>query len=205
MVARHIEVLGDNGQQPTVSATPLVANPIVPPLTPEDTALFPTEAVQTYSADISPWIELGSRNPLIAAISRQVLNLEIAYANFCNVTTIIMPGPPVSPAQSGDADIAQYARAVQEALLIASRVNLLVQMPMCYEPGSGSEAEKLSSLVKTHAVGNTTPPDDDCYTTWDAWNQTRMVCTYNARLYVGKCIYSVTVIVEGPLTAVQSP
>ncbi|EEY15440.1 arginine N-methyltransferase skb1 [Verticillium alfalfae VaMs.102] len=55
-----------------------LADPIIPPLTPMDTALFPSPVVNTYIAYTSPWIDLASTNPVIANISRQVLNLEVA-------------------------------------------------------------------------------------------------------------------------------
>src|SRR4029450_2938330 len=85
--------MSDNGEKPTTTTTGSRAEPILPPLTPKDTGLFPCATVNTYTAVISPWIDLGSSNPIISSISRQVLNVEINYANFCGVRSIVIPGP----------------------------------------------------------------------------------------------------------------
>src|ERR1700709_1594485 len=89
--------------------------PIIPPPTPVDTPLTPGDTVSQLIAYSSPWIDLCSPDPLISNISRQVLNIEIAYASFCGVGNVIIPGPRTysSGATSNDGLI-QYARAIQE-------------------------------------------------------------------------------------------
>lgn len=161
------------------------ADPIIPPLTPDDTGLFPSPTVNTYTAYISPWIDLCSNNPLIASISRQVLNLEINYANFCGVRSIIIAGPSRDASQNGgNQALAQYSRAVQEALTIGSALTILVHMPMYQEPTTGQETETLSSLEeKTPASPGS--KEIDLFAAWASWHHVRSICNYNLRLFVG--------------------
>jgi type II protein arginine methyltransferase len=168
--------------------TSLAADPIVPPLTPDDTGLFPSSAVNTYTAYSSAWIDLGSSNPVIANISRQVLNLEVAYANFCGVRSIIIPGPRKDVSHdSSNGCLSQYARAIQEALAIGSRINFLIHIPMYREPGLEEKIDTISSLLE---VSDESPPppaqDIDLFSSWDSWHHIRTVCSYNLRLFVGK-------------------
>lgn len=161
------------------------ADPIIPPLTPDDTGLFPSPTVNTYTAYISPWIDLCSNNPLIASISRQVLNLEINYANFCGVRSIIIAGPSRDASQNGgNQALAQYSRAVQEALTIGSALTILVHMPMYQEPTTAQETETLSSLEEKTP---TSPgiKEIDLFAAWASWHHVRSICNYNLRLFVG--------------------
>ncbi|GJD01565.1 arginine N-methyltransferase skb1 [Colletotrichum higginsianum] len=104
-------------------------------------------ALTTYIAYASPWIDLASTDPVVASVSRQVLNLEIAYANFCGVRSIIVPGPRRDASRDGgNQGIAQYGRAVLEAMNIASRLNFIIHVPMYREPGLEETVELLSTL-----------------------------------------------------------
>lgn len=162
------------------------ADPIIPPLTPKDTALFPSPAVNTYIGCISPWIDLCSSDPIVANISRQVLNLEVNYASFCGVRSIIIPGPQQQYLRNSSKATAQYSRAVCEALKIGSNLSFLVHMPMCIEADKTEDAIKtLSSLT----LSQSPPPSktsDDIFSAWDAWHQIRTVCSYNTRLSLGR-------------------
>lgn len=172
------------------TTTSSVADPILPPLTPEDTSLYPTPAVNTYTGFISPWIDLCSPNHVIASISRQVLNLEINYANFCGVKSLVIPGPARDASKNGgNLGLAQYSRAVQEAITVGSRLNFLVHMPMYREPGTVKLAELLSSL-DSEAVAEEESKEVDLFATWDSWNYIRSVCNYDMRLLVGECLMS---------------
>ncbi|PCD36953.1 hypothetical protein FGRA07_07957 [Fusarium graminearum] len=184
LVSEHLSTLSSNGEKPTTTATGSRAEPILPPLTTKDTGLFPCAAVNTYTAVISPWIDLGSSNPIISSISRQVLNVEINYANFCGVRSIIIPGPRQDASiDGGNQSLAQYSRAVEEALTVGNRLTFLVQMPMYREPGQESKEVNISSLdVKTPT--KTEGKEIDLLAAWDSWHHVRSVCNYNTRLFV---------------------
>ncbi|KAJ8127125.1 hypothetical protein O1611_g6511 [Lasiodiplodia mahajangana] len=159
-------------------------DPIVNPLTPEDTTLFPEAHTSGLVGYASPWIDLCSPNHVIASISRQVLNLEVDYANFCGVRSIIVPGPRQDSAQTGNGQgIAQYARAIQEALLIGTRINFIVHLPMYREPGLEEKVTQLST--SNGEEGKSQPTKEiDIFTSWDSWHVIRTVCNYDARLFV---------------------
>lgn len=191
MVAGHLAQITQQRDSENQGHAQLPTDPIVPPLTPKDTALFPSLVVNTYIAYISPWIDLCSSNPTIANISRQVLNLEVAYANFCGVRSIVVPGPKRDGSGNGGYQgISQYGRALQEAMAIGSRLSFLVHIPMYREPG----LEEKTSETLSHLAG--TPEDSaekaeahiDVYSTWDSWHAIRTVCDYNPQLFVGEWI-----------------
>ncbi|CAG9979350.1 unnamed protein product [Clonostachys byssicola] len=184
LVQDHLAALKDSGDDGSSNFTTPGADPILPPLTPQDTSVFPSAAVNTYTGCISPWIDPCSPNRVISSISRQVLNLEINYANFCGIRSLILPGPTRDASKDGGIQgLAQYSRAVQEALTIGSRLTFLVHMPMYREPLVGLEPRTLSSVL------GATPPQEagkeiDLYTAWDSWNHIRSVCDYDMRLFV---------------------
>ncbi|KAM3533478.1 hypothetical protein MY4038_003264 [Beauveria bassiana] len=184
LVQDHLDLLAKSSSEGTTIATTPQADPIIPPLTPDDTGLFPSQAVNTYTGCISPWIDLASPNPIIASISRQVLNLEINYASFCGLRIVMIPPPERDGSRgTGNSGLAQYARAVQEALTIGANMSFAVQMPMYREPGIDGGIETLSSL---NPVSNTPPVSNkiDLFTAWDSWHNVRSVCNYNLRLFL---------------------
>ncbi|KAI1736400.1 methyltransferase-like protein [Xylaria scruposa] len=159
-------------------------DPIVTSLTPEDTTLFPEVYTSGYVGYASPWIDLCSPNHIVASISRQVLNLEVDYANFCGVRSIIVPGPRQDSVQVGSGQgIAQYARAIQEALLIGTRVNLIVHLPMYREPGLEEKVAQLSISDETQDRAQASK-EIDIFTAWDSWHVIRTACDYDAKLFV---------------------
>lgn len=162
--------------------------PIIPPLNPADTPLTPGDTVSQLIAYCSPWIDLCSPDPLIANISRQVLNVEIAYASFCGVGNIIIPGPrSYTSGMSTNDGLIQYARAIQEALTIGSYINMAIHIPMC-----GNDEKEITGDLRPFArnfkasEASKANRELDSFETWDAWNLIRSVCKYNARLSVGK-------------------
>jgi protein arginine N-methyltransferase 5 len=178
--------LKTSGEKGTSEATASRADPILLPLTPEDTSVFPSQAVNTYVAYTSPWIDLCSNDPVIANISRQVLNLEVNYASWCGVKSIIIAGPGRDASKDGgNRGLAQYSRAVKEALTIAPSTTILIHIPMYREPPVGAQIETLSSLNGEEASKDL-EGSIDIFTSWDSWNQIRSVCNYNHRLLVGK-------------------
>lgn len=163
--------------------------PIIPPLTPVDTPLSPGDTVSQLIAYSSPWIDLCSVDPLIANVSRQVLNIEIAYASFCGVGNIIIPGPRSYSSGSTNSDgLVQYARAIQEALTIGSYIQMAIHIPMYGNEESKEMTGDLRPFARDPNFANNEEmsKEIDLYETWDAWNLIRGVCKYSSRLSVGK-------------------
>jgi type II protein arginine methyltransferase len=184
-VQDHLALLDESQDDGTSRTTALLTDPILPPLTPEDTSVFPSPAVNTFIGFISPWIDLCSPNRIIASISRQVLNLELNYANFCGIKSLVISGPASDASKNGgNQGLAQFSRAVQEALTIGSRLTFLIHMPMYREPGLET-METLSSLRPTAATQES-PAEIDLFSSWDSWHHIRSVCTYDMRLFVGR-------------------
>lgn len=176
----YLSEANNHGLSEEEKSNPSLPGPIVPTLTDKDTALFPGDDSSTSVAYSSPWIDLCSEDPVVASISRQVLNLEVAYANFCGVRSVIVPGPRRD--ESGW-QISQYARAIKETFLIATRINLIIHMPMYREPG----LEEKEALFSGQDIQEETSEGEiDIFSAWDSWHTIRTVCDYNIRLYVGK-------------------
>ena len=174
----HLKDLDDHELTETERANPSLPGPIVPTLTDEDTTLFPSSYVGALVAYSSPWIDLASENPLVANLSRQILNLEVAYANFCGVRSVIIPGPRSDSAKL----VTQYARAIQEAFEVAPRVNFITHMPMYREPGLEETEERLGGQ---NGSLDENENEIDIFSAWDSWHTIRSVCNYTARLFVG--------------------
>lgn len=162
-------------------SNPSLPGPEVAALTDADTSYGPSDHVGSLVAYSSPWIDLCSSDPVIAKISRQVLNLELAYASFCGARTIIIPGPR----QDEDgAAVMRYARAIQEGIQVATRVNIVIQLPMYREPGLEEQAETLASPTGVTKPNRDPTQEIDLFTTWDSWHTIRSVCDYSMRLFV---------------------
>lgn len=160
--------------------------PIIPPLDPVDTPLTPGDTVSQIIAYSSPWIDLCSEDPLIANISRQVLNIEIAYASFCGIGNVIIPGPRSYTSGSTSSDgLVQYARAIQEALTIGSYIQFAIHIPMHGHEEVKDMTGDLRPFAKNYE-SDKKEKEIDLFETWDAWNLIRTVCKYNSRLSVGK-------------------
>lgn len=186
LVSDSLASLERDGEAATTTATSPCAEPIVPPLTPDDTGLFPSSAVNTYTACISPWIDLCSPHPVVASVSRQVLNLEINYANFCGIRSIVVSGPSRDASRDGgNQGLVQYARAVQEALAIGSTLTFLIHLPMYREPAAPGQSVTLASTVP-RTSWDAPSRDIDLFSSWDSWHLVRTVCRYSLRLFVGE-------------------
>ena len=195
--------------------------PTIPSLSPVDTTFAPGDTISHLLAVVSPWIDLCSPDPAIYGVSRQVLDLEVAYAAFCGIGNIILPSPKLHHGKLHGEGVTQYAYAVQEALKIAQYIQLSIMLPMMDGPEQdaddveGSLAREARAeymgLPHGHSHKNSMEStrdrlkeidrDDDgasirrkksarfdFFGTWDAWNVIRTLCTYNARLFVGKNI-----------------
>lgn len=159
--------------------------PLIPALQNVDTPLVPEPMISQLITFTSSWIDLGSPDPVIAHLSRQVFNLEVAYAAFCGVVNLVIPGPR---SQNGTSGVAQYARAIKQALSTGAYVQLHILMPVDFS--MVPEEEDLGDLA--HFVqpeyASRTSWSTDPFAAWDAWNTIRSICKYNSRLSVGMVI-----------------
>ena len=170
---------------------PSLSPPAIPELSPVDTPLVPGEVTSQLLAVASPWIDLASPDPLVYNISRQVLDLEIAYAAFCGIGNVIIPGPRLHHGNLHGEGATQYAYAIQEALSIGNYIQIQIWLPMTDHPDSYREDVEgcLTPFAREEYMGSeeeVKPRKADMFGTWDAWNIIRSVCKHNARLYVGK-------------------
>ena len=113
--------------------------PTISSLSPVDTPLAPGDIVPHLLAFVSPWLDLCSPDPIIYNVSRQVLELEVAYAAFCGVGNIILPSPKLHHGKLHCEGVTQYAYAVQEALKIAQYIQLSIILPMMDDPDQDSD------------------------------------------------------------------
>ena len=173
-------------------------SPTIPSLAPTDTYLAPGDAIPQSLGIVSPWIDLCSPDPIIYDVSRQVFELEVAYAAFCGLGALVLPSPRLHHGEKSGCGIARYACAIQQALQIGSFIHFSVTLQMMDNPSDSFDTE--SSLARlARAEFSTLPEDDrrssigqarkhDFFGTWDAWNIIRTVSEYHARLFVGKDI-----------------
>ena len=188
LISSHLSLNNSTG----ISNGLALPAPIIPPFEPVDTPLTPGDTVSQLVGYSSPWIDISSPDPLIADISRQVLTMEVSYAGFCGVSTIVVPGPKQYSNSRGDANGSiQYARAIHEALNLSGFVYLAVHLPMYYY-GETPQEEILGDLApfareNTALTGESAVrKEEDLFSTWDSWNVIRSVCNYSSRLSVGK-------------------
>lgn len=72
---------------------------------------------------------------------------------------------------------------------MASRVNIIIHLPMYREPGLDEKVDLLSAELES---SEDAPTEDrktdeiDLFGAWDTWHTIRSVCDYSTRLYVGK-------------------
>lgn len=164
--------------------------PIVHSLSSLDTSLGPGETTSHTLGVISPWIDLCSPDPLVHNISRQVLELEIAFAAFCGLGHVIVTGPRLHYGQLHGDGMMQYALAIQQALVLSNYLQIEIKLPMLDHTDADTCAP--SDSLGYHAreeflgIGEAAKRKADLFGTWDAWNIIRTVCKYNARLFVGK-------------------
>jgi protein arginine N-methyltransferase 5 len=154
--------------------------PLISPLTPADSSLTPEDSNTSRIAVTSSWIDLGSDDQVIAHASRQVFNLEVAYAAFCGINNVLVQGP------MEDSDPVQYARAVQEALGLGPYLQLHVFMPMRVELESeGPNGMHLSELAKSPTPDLPEDGNENDFSVWETWDTIRFVCNYSQKLSIG--------------------
>lgn len=166
------------------------STPIVHSLSLLDTSLGPGEPISHTLGVISPWIDLCSPDPLVYNISRQVLELEIAFAAFCGLGNVIITGPRLHYGQLHGDGLMQYAFAIQQALVLSNYLQIEIKMPMLDQTDADTYApsDTLGYRAREEFLGTreAAKRKADLFGTWDAWNIIRTVCKYNARLFVGK-------------------
>ena len=165
--------------------------PRIPALSSTDTNLTPSPIASQLLAMVSPWIDLCSPDPIIYELSRQVLCLEAAYAAFCGIEYIFVPGPILYHDGVYTRGLPRYARAIEEALTIGSHLQVHIQMPMVdqSEDGIDFEIDHLARGARPEFIQEyeeSRPQKVDLFGMWDAWNLIRTVCRYSNRLFVGK-------------------
>ncbi|KAI9703772.1 MAG: methyltransferase protein [Candelina mexicana] len=191
--SRVLSLLSSHLAQSYNSSTSSLASPreqrlpIVPPLSPVDTTLTPSDTISQLVAVASPWIDICSPDPLVANVSQQVLNLEIAYAAFCGVGNVIIHGPHLRNGQTSTG-LAVYARAVLEALNVGSYLQVQILLPISYSQDFDGDDE-IGSLVpfarEKYIKANDYGTDKhELFASWDAWHVIRTVCKYHSRLFV---------------------
>ena len=161
--------------------------PTMAPLQPVDSNLSPNESLSQVIAAASSWIDLCSPDPLIAGISRQVLLLEVAYAAFCGISYLLIPGPRFPHRDLSDGGLMQYARTLQTVMETAPYIQFYIWTPLI-DPPEGSESEEIGSLGpfarQEYQMSDTEPRKLDLFGSWDAWNTVRSLCKYHSRMSV---------------------
>lgn len=166
---------------------------VIPALEPCDTPLSPGDHISQLVARSSSWIDLCSPDPLILSLSQQVFSMEIAYAAFCGIGHVIVPGPKLHHDDLLHDGLATYSRALKEALEVGSYLSLEVLLPMAFHSNhsDGDEIGSLAPFARTSRldldqVASKKDSRGDVLDSWDAWNIIRTTCKYSSRLFVGE-------------------
>ena len=127
--------------------------------------------------------------PVIADISRQILMLEVAYAAFCGIGYLLVPGPKLHHGSMHSEGTVYYARAIQDALNLGPYIQFHIWLRTIDNPEN--EVDQMGDLAPL-AHGEFLEPEEDAtpkmdpFGTWEAWDLIRRTCKYHARLLVGK-------------------
>ncbi|KAL3495241.1 PRMT5 arginine-N-methyltransferase-domain-containing protein [Aspergillus germanicus] len=171
----------------TLMTTQNVRPLVVPQLGPSDTHLTPNDAMSQLVGVTSSWIDMSSPDPLIADISRQVFILEVAYAAFCGIGYLLIPGPKLHHNGMHSEGVIYYARAVQDAISLGPYIQFHVWLNMVdnqdLEVDAMGDLAPLAREVFLEDFGNQSPKLD-LFGTWDAWDAIRRSCKYHSRLFV---------------------
>ncbi|GMG05886.1 unnamed protein product [Aspergillus oryzae] len=150
---------------------------VIPPLAPSDTHLTPNEAMTQIVGVTSSWIDLCSPDPLIADISRQVLMLEVAYAAFCGIGYLLIPGPKLHHKGMHSEGVVYYARAIQDAINVGPYIQFNIWLGAVDNPDLEiDEMGDLAPLAREEFLVNLDEgqaPKEDPFGTWEAWDTVR--------------------------------
>ncbi|OJJ50908.1 hypothetical protein ASPZODRAFT_138034 [Penicilliopsis zonata CBS 506.65] len=177
----------------TMGTTQNTKFPVIPPLSTADTHLSPNEAMSQLVGVTSSWIDLCSPDPLIADLSRQVLMMEVAYAAFCGLGYLLIPGPKLHHGGMHSDGVAYYARVIQDALATGPYIHFHIWLKMV--DNVDLEVDQMGDLAPLarkefllDADNNEQSPKIDPFGTWDAWDVIRRTCKYHSRLVVALCL-----------------
>jgi type II protein arginine methyltransferase len=184
----HSELLGLDTDKDSL---PL---PLISALNPADSILTPSESVGQLIGVTSSWIDLCSPDRVIASLSLQVFNLEVAYAAFCGIQNVLVPGPFLPEGLVATAAVVQFARAIEEAHNVAPYINFQILLPMTPSNGGlpGLDSGHLSNYaIKPPGFQVSVYYSHNQWATWEAWNLIRTVCKYHARVALGSNLHTI--------------
>ncbi|KAI7192383.1 Skb1 methyltransferase [Hortaea werneckii] len=187
--SRVLQLVEDHLQNAASTQTPVenLPTPLITPLSPADSHLTPSDANSAIIGVVSPWIDLSSRDPLIAHVSKHILGMEVAYAAFCGISNLIIHGPVSSEGTM------QYARAVLEALGMGPYVQIHILLPMTGELEVDVEGTPLAELARDEYSADAADEDGEdvedegepeLYGSWEVWDAIRGLCSYHGRLSI---------------------
>ncbi|KAL4975339.1 PRMT5 arginine-N-methyltransferase-domain-containing protein [Aspergillus desertorum] len=169
----------------TLMTTDNIRPLVVPQLGPADTHLTPNEAMSQLVGVTSSWIDLCSPDPLIADLSRQVFMLEVAYAAFCGIGYLLVPGPKLHHKGLHSDGVMYYARAIQDAISLGPYIQFHIWLDMFDNQDKSDEMGDLAPLAREEFNDTEIEPRKvDLFGTWDAWDAIRRTCKYHSRLLV---------------------
>jgi protein arginine N-methyltransferase 5 len=115
--------------------------------------------------------------------------LEVAYAAFCGIGYLLIPGPKLHHNGMHSEGVIYYARAIQDAISLGPYIQFHVWLNMVdnqdLEIDAMGDLAPLAREVFLEDFGNQSPKLD-LFGTWDAWDAIRRSCKYHSRLFVGK-------------------
>ncbi|KAL2829927.1 PRMT5 arginine-N-methyltransferase-domain-containing protein [Aspergillus cavernicola] len=164
---------------------------VIPELGPSDTHLTPNDAMSQLMGVTSSWIDLCSPDPLIADISRQAFMLEVAYAAFCGIGYLLIPGPKLHHNGMHSEGLIYYARAIQDAISLGPYIQFHIWLNMTDSHDLElDEMGDLAPLAREEFFDRfeRQSPKVSLFGTWDAWDAIRRACKYHSRLFVALSI-----------------
>lgn len=161
--------------------------PELSPLTADETEVSPDEVSSRLLYVASDWNDLGSPDPHVADVAKQVLLQEVTYAGFCGATNVMLRGPTVESKSHRRMFISAFADAVRQAQASSPSLTISILLPMTFDlaadssNGHNTEAEKQRKSANDKASDHTS----DLLATWDLWHSIRTACKYDNRVSLG--------------------
>ena len=128
---------------------------------------------------------------MVADVSRQVLDLEVAYAAFCGITNIVVTSPAANNSNSNTlpANATKFAHAIRHLLSLSPHVQINILVSLGFQC-QGEQETRLDYSATTSSQrldrANTTDQERSQLSSWRFWDTVRSVCRYKSRLSVGK-------------------
>ncbi|KAI9728141.1 MAG: methyltransferase protein [Chrysothrix sp. TS-e1954] len=161
--------------------------PAIQPLDPGEIDLTPDAFTSRCLLTTASWTDLASPDPLIGAVSKQVLLQEVQYAAFCCGVNIIIPGPRPRGGFLHRDGLARYARAIAEAFDMGPNLHFQISLPMSFDVDdqAANDAADLALFADEKRVPSNAQawdPTIEPMGAWEVWNLIRTTCNYNPRL-----------------------